>query len=264
MFQEQDYVKLGDKVSFVSSKGKTIVGIITDINHGTKYLRISITDSEKHLWTYKSSSHHYSAGLNYIGSSSETEEQAANKIRHEKETERYNKKYEDVKALDKISVGDTITIKGRTHNWNAEVDEINYREGKVGIKIPGSDTRISYGKRVRTHQWIPMHFVLDVKKGNGILKTNCISIPEKVLNAMNNNSRYQSELDSQTYTQIQFSNGEFICDSYALSKEKRTLDRLASYRHLPDVKLAMYDSSDTKVKFDEVRKLYWLNTGCFD
>jgi hypothetical protein len=260
-----DYFLMGDKVSFMSKHEHKITGIITSIQRGTKWTNLEITSDDNKLWRFKASHSSYSEtlGLTFIGKADAIEKEKAVEKRVEHTKKIHEQKHENTSKLwdKKVEKGDIILIKGRTHNWEAEVDELNYREGKVGIKVPGANYPRWDRKRCKTHQWIPMQFVLEIKKGVGITSDKKTPLPGNVAKSFEKD-RYQEEFKNKGCTQIQYSNGEFISNSYAISKDKQTLDSLVRIRQHNG--LRMMDSGDETVRYDETLNLFWVNTGCFD
>lgn len=261
-----DYFQIGDKVSFISKHGHgKITGVITCNSLGRKWHNLEITTDDGKLWHYKTTHGCYSEtpNLTFISKAKKEELHEACESRMEHTKKILDQKFENTSKLwdDKVQKGDTITIKGRTHNWDAEVDEINYREGKVGIKVPGADNPRWDGRRHKTHQWIPMQFVLAVKKGIGITSDRKEALPAHVLTSFQKD-RYQKEFTEKGCTQIEYSNGEFISSSYAMAKDKSTLDSLVRVRQVKGMR--MMDSGNETVKYDETNKLFWVDTGCFD
>jgi len=269
-----EYIQVGDRVSFVTRKGETITGTITSVKLGRKWSNIDITDDSDKCWGYKTVNDYYSdKGLKFIGKAQTKKLEAAQEKRHELIEKKYENHKKNVDKLHetKAEIGDTIVIRSDRGNWTAEVDKIDYRTGKVGIKRRGSERseddfdQISslFGrkKRVQTHRWISMNCIVEVKKGNGVPSSSVQPLPEKVLRVFDKEI-YQTSLKNNGHTQISFSNGEFINDSYAISKQKDEITRLSIYRNVPG--LSMYDSSDKTVKFDKEKSLFWINTGSFD
>jgi hypothetical protein len=259
-----NYISVGDKVQFSSRKGP-ITGIVTASECGRKYHNISITDEKNNCWTFHSRSSCYEdSDLKFLGKADTQKVEVAKEKLNEIISKKNEFIYNNTSKLfdEKVKKGDTVVIRGTHSNWEAEVDEVNYQTGKVGIKRRGVEEARAYGRNVREHRWIAMNCIIEVKHGNGILQANYETIPGQVSTVLIK-ERYQKELEEKGYTQISFSNGEFISDSYALSKTKEPLDRLSKYRQVPG--LAIYDtSSNPTVKFDKEKSLFWLNTGCFD
>lgn len=264
----------GDTVEFGSRKGALIRGVITDIKWGRKYSHLSITDTTGHLWGYRITSQNYkdTPSLKFISKANSKQLAVAVEKRNELENKLYEKKRENTDRLfkEKVAPGDTIVVRGSHGNWEAEVDEVNYREGKVGIRrknfgfIGGDDLSILYSRRkARTHRWIAMNFIVEVKKGKGITSQNIKSVPEQVKESLKKD-RYSNELSAKGHVQIKYSNGEFISSSYAVAKEKHPIEMLANRRVGRYEGMSMLDSGDETVKFDKDLNLYWIDTGCFD
>lgn len=270
----EQYFSVGDRVQFDSKKG-LITGTITNIQSGRKWTSLGITDSDNRLWGYKSVKFYYTTGLKFLGKSDTKTLKKATEKRQELDEKKYENHRKNVDKLWDIKpeIGDTIVIRSNQGNWTAEVDELNYKEGKVGIKKRNSgssgieDPMMSmlFGsrkKRVQTHRWIPMNCIVEVKKGTGVKSDDIKPIPSPVVTALKKD-RYQKDLEDKGVTQITFTNGEFISSSYAFSETKAPLVQVANYRNYPG--LHMYDGPYKQtVKFDSTLKLFWIDTGCFD
>jgi transcriptional regulator of met regulon len=258
-----------DRVSFTSRKGQIVTGTITGILWGRKWKTISITDDFGHCWTWKTTHDSYQdgQGLKFISTAKPKQVEVAQSKRKELNEKKWEiqKKNSDRLHEENIKIGDTIVVRGTHYNWDAEVAAINYRESKVGIIRKGADILddFIFGQafksrtRTRTYKWIGMNCIIEVKHGNGVIAKDTVSIPTHVLTTLKKD-RYQEELKKNGCTQIKFTNGEFISNSYAFAKEKQPLDTIARFGRWPGI--SMLDGGDTTVKFDKDTELFWLNT----
>jgi hypothetical protein len=88
-------------------------------------------------------------------------------------------------------------------------------------------------------------------------------VPEKVAKTLAGKPHFNEQLASEkACTQIRYTNGEFITDSYAMAKDQSDLENLlksGSYKGMQ-----LWDVSRPVVKFDDSLQIFWVNTGFFD
>lgn len=153
----------------------------------------------------------------------------------------------------KISIGDEVLVNYRDGSKWERVAKVNFQSGKVGIErnLRGIESDLAMlkamgaamGKRFRGPsdvRWIHPDHILKVRQPER--KLPC-SISDNALEA----------LCDKGWTQLRFSNGEFIVNSYVVAFEREGAKKGQTY-----------ESPDNTVYFDPDLKVYWRNTGCFD
>jgi hypothetical protein len=151
-----------------------------------------------------------------------------------------------------VAVGDQVLI-GYTNGkrrWET-VAEVNYRTGKVGIERVGVNKTASElaklvrmaGRKMRgpsVVRWLEATLVLEVKK------------PEEKL-PCSITDRATEEIAAKGWSQMKFTNGEFIVSSYVVAVE--------AAKALNGETL---ECGSKLVKYDPGLKLYWRSTGSLD
>lgn len=142
-----DHITVGDRVRLNNG----VEGTITAVSHGHKYLTVKLTtDDGKHWhskqreWGYRGSS------LKYLGKTSKKDAERIVKTRRDFDAAIQNQNQRRVdegrKNIDlmKISVGDTVMIRGSHYNWPAKVVQVDHRKG--GVRIDQVRTRRQRGR----------------------------------------------------------------------------------------------------------------------
>ena len=265
-------IENGDKIEFPSKRGGTVECIVTQCSFGrTKYTIKAVKEDTDQVWTMHLRNAFYGDHgrfyVKFLGKPQAKTVQKHREVQYQKENERQqkdiekkSKRQEKLSAL-KPEIGDTVTIKGPGYNWSAVVGDINSRTGKIGIVRRQSESQIvdslfDFGPRrrkPREFRWIDPTFIIEVKETK---RTKNLPITPAIM------KKHEDKLKSPGYSQVNYTNGEFITSGYAFSKTQKVLKDLVKHNRVKD--LAMYDSPDETIYWDDKKELFWVATGCFD
>jgi len=269
-------IENGDRIEFPGKRGETVECIVTQCSFGrTKYTIKAVKEGTDQVWTMHLKNACYGDHgrfyVKFLGKPKAKTVQKHREAQYQKEHERQEKEYEiKSKRQEKLSalkpeIGDTVTIKGPGYNWSAVVGDINTATGKIGIvrrqqqhsaESELLNSLMNFGirkRKPREFRWIDPTYIVDIKDTK---RSKGLPITPAIM------KKHEDKLKSPGYSQVNYTNGEFITSGYAFSKTQKVLKDLVKHNRVKG--LAMYDSPDETIYWDDKKELFWVATGCFD